>query len=87
MLPQVSPSFRNSALLGHMRSCYSLQFLWLAGKTFSTLDPRTGDIIAHVAEGDQEDVNRAVRAARRAFDHGPWPKMVPYVKYAPCHIL
>ncbi|KAK4782955.1 hypothetical protein SAY86_007329 [Trapa natans] len=49
-----------------------------SGKTFSTFDPRTGDVIAHVAEGDKEDVNRAVQAARRAFDHGPWPKMVPY---------
>ncbi|XP_031382247.1 aldehyde dehydrogenase family 2 member B4, mitochondrial-like isoform X2 [Punica granatum] len=49
-----------------------------SGKTFSTIDPRTGEIIAHVAEGNQEDVNRAVLAARRAFDNGPWPKMIPY---------
>lgn len=37
-------------------------------------------MIAHVAEGDTEDVNRAVSAARKAFDEGPWPKMTPYVK-------
>lgn len=46
-----------------------------SGKTFPTIDPRSEQVIAHVAEGDVEDVNRAVRAARKAFDHGPWPKM------------
>ncbi|KAL6497460.1 Aldehyde dehydrogenase 2 member B4, mitochondrial [Orobanche gracilis] len=49
-----------------------------SGKTFPTLDPRTGQIIAHVAEGDAEDINRAVSAARKAFDEGPWPKMSAY---------
>lgn len=49
------------------------------GKTFPTYDPRTGEVIAHVAEGDIEDVNRAVYAARKAFDEGPWPKMTAYV--------
>lgn len=36
-------------------------------------------MIAHVAEGDAEDINRAVSAARKAFDEGPWPKMTAYV--------
>ncbi|KAH0648200.1 hypothetical protein KY285_033448 [Solanum tuberosum] len=49
-----------------------------SGKTFPTLDPRTGEVIAHVAEGDVEDINRAVVAARNAFDEGPWPKMSAY---------
>lgn len=49
------------------------------GKTFPTLDPRTGEVIAHVSEGDAEDINRAVSAARKAFDEGPWPKMTAYV--------
>ncbi|KAF3779886.1 Aldehyde dehydrogenase family 2 member B7 [Nymphaea thermarum] len=49
-----------------------------SGKTFPTLDPRTGQVIAHVAEAEAEDVNRAVAAARRAFDNGPWPKMTAY---------
>ncbi|XP_044487846.1 benzaldehyde dehydrogenase, mitochondrial-like [Mangifera indica] len=49
-----------------------------SGKTFPTMDPRTGDVIAHVAEGDSEDVDRAVAAARKAFDQGPWPKMTAY---------
>uniref|UniRef100_A0A7N2LAH4 aldehyde dehydrogenase (NAD(+)) n=1 Tax=Quercus lobata TaxID=97700 RepID=A0A7N2LAH4_QUELO len=55
--------------------------LWLhlaSGKTFQTLDPRTGEVIANVAEGDAEDVNRAVAAARKAFDEGPWPRMTAY---------
>ncbi|KGN63591.1 aldehyde dehydrogenase family 2 member B4, mitochondrial [Cucumis sativus] len=49
-----------------------------SGKTFPTYDPRTGEVIAHVAEGDAEDVNRAVSAARKAFDEGPWPRMSAY---------
>ncbi|KAL8142386.1 hypothetical protein V2J09_015418 [Rumex salicifolius] len=49
-----------------------------SGKTFKTYDPRTGNLIADVAEGDLEDINRAVSAARQAFDHGPWPRMTAY---------
>ncbi|KAK1433806.1 hypothetical protein QVD17_10723 [Tagetes erecta] len=49
-----------------------------SGKTFPTLDPRTGDVIANVAEGDVEDINRAVSAARKAFDEGPWTRMTAY---------
>ncbi|KAG6658498.1 hypothetical protein CIPAW_04G165900 [Carya illinoinensis] len=45
----------------------------VSGKTFETIDPRTGEMIAKVAEGDKEDVDLAVKAARQAFDHGPWP--------------
>ncbi|PWA57942.1 delta l-pyrroline-5-carboxylate synthetase [Artemisia annua] len=55
-----------------------------SGKTFPTLDPRTGEVIANVAEGDAEDVNRAVAAARKAFDEGPWPRMTAYER---CRIL
>ena len=55
--------------------------LWLfdPGKKFKTCDPRTADVITEVAEGDAEDINRAVKAARKAFDEGPWPKMSAYV--------
>jgi phenylacetaldehyde dehydrogenase len=48
-----------------------------SGKTFEVFDPSTGAVIAHVAEGDREDVDRAVKAARRAFDSGPWSRMTP----------
>jgi len=46
-----------------------------SGKTFETPDPSTGDTLAHIAEGDAEDIERAVRAARRAFDDGPWGRL------------
>jgi phenylacetaldehyde dehydrogenase len=46
-----------------------------SGKTFPSYDPATGEVLAHVAEGDREDVERGVRAARRAFESGPWPEL------------
>src|SRR5690349_18062673 len=46
-----------------------------SGKTFPTYDPSTGDVLANVAEGGWEDINRAVVAARNAFENGPWRKM------------
>ena len=46
-----------------------------SGKTFPTYNPATGDILSQVAEGDREDINRAVQAARKAFDSGPWPRL------------
>jgi phenylacetaldehyde dehydrogenase len=46
-----------------------------SGKTFPTYNPATGDVLAKVAEGDREDINRAVDAARAAFDKGPWRKL------------
>lgn len=48
-----------------------------SGKTFPVYNPATGEVMAHVPEAESEDVDRAVRAARRAFDDGPWPKMSP----------
>ncbi|KAK1601640.1 hypothetical protein QYE76_053536 [Lolium multiflorum] len=47
----------------------------VSGKTFETRDPRTGEVIATIAEGDKADVDLAVKAAREAFDNGPWPRM------------
>ncbi|HLG61047.1 MAG TPA: aldehyde dehydrogenase family protein [Ktedonosporobacter sp.] len=48
-----------------------------SGKTFETYNPSTGEVLARVAEGDAEDINRAVAAARKAFESGPWPKLTP----------
>ena len=48
-----------------------------SGKTFAVHDPSTGDVIAHAAEGDAVDIDRAVAAARAAFDAGPWSRMLP----------
>jgi phenylacetaldehyde dehydrogenase len=48
-----------------------------SGRTFETPNPATGEILARVAEGEAEDINRAVKAARRAFEAGPWSRMTP----------
>src|SRR6516164_4735945 len=48
-----------------------------SGKTFETPNPATGETLANVAEGDAEDINRAVSAARNAFESGPWRRMTP----------
>ena len=49
----------------------------LSGKTLEVVNPATEEVIAHVAEGDKEDVDLAVKAARRAFESGRWPAMSP----------
>lgn len=51
---------------------------WVAtGKTFDTINPATGEVITQVAEAGPAEVDRAVKAARKAFDErgGPWQKM------------
>jgi acyl-CoA reductase-like NAD-dependent aldehyde dehydrogenase len=48
-----------------------------SGRTFTTVNPATEEPICAVAEAGAEDVDRAVRAARAAFESGPWPKMKP----------
>src|SRR6202453_3810106 len=48
-----------------------------SGKTFDSINPATGEVLAKVAEGDAEDIDRAVTAARRAFE-GPWGKVKPF---------
>ena len=48
-----------------------------SGKTFETPNPATGEALARIAEGDAEDINRAVAAARKAFDEGPWGRITP----------
>ena len=47
----------------------------VSGKTFETINPATEEVITEVAEGDAADIDLAVKAARRAFDSGPWRKM------------
>jgi len=43
--------------------------------TFPTYNPATGEVLSQAAEGDKADVDAAVKAAREALDHGPWPKL------------
>jgi aldehyde dehydrogenase (NAD+) len=47
----------------------------VSGKTFETVNPATGEVLAVVSDGGPEDVDRAVKAARRAFENGPWSKI------------
>lgn len=46
-----------------------------SGKTFPTLNPATGETICQVAEGDKADIDLAVKAARKAYESGPWSRM------------
>jgi len=48
-----------------------------SGETFEVYNPATGEAIANVAAGGKEDIDRAVKAARAAFETGPWHTMTP----------
>ena len=48
-----------------------------SGETFEVYNPATGETIARCAAGDKADIDDAVRAARKAFESGPWHKMTP----------
>ena len=64
-------SFRNQAFIdGNFVDAAS-------GKTFDSINPATGEVLAAVAECDVEDVDRAVAAARKAFEAGHWSRMGP----------
>lgn len=47
----------------------------VSGKTFETYNPANGEVLANVSEAEEEDVNKAVTAARKAFEDGPWSKI------------
>ena len=49
----------------------------ISGRTFDSINPATGEVLAQVAECDEHDVNRAVVAARTAFEDGRWSRMAP----------
>ena len=53
----------------------------LSGRTFESVNPATGEVIAKLAEGGAEDIDRAVDAARAAFE-GPWSKFKPFDRQA-----
>src|SRR6202050_2646545 len=63
---------------------------WIAsesGKTFATINPSTGEEICQVAEADAADVDKAVAAARAAFERGPWRKTPASERGRPIHRL
>jgi phenylacetaldehyde dehydrogenase len=52
------------------------RFVALAsGKTFDVFNPAEASVIARVPDSDKEDIDRAVGAARRAFESGPWRRL------------
>lgn len=46
-----------------------------SGETFDDINPATGELITKVASGNAADIDAAVKAAKTAFDDGPWPRM------------
>ena len=53
---------------------------WVAPEgtdTIAVISPSTEEVIARVPDGTEADIDKAVAAARTAFDHGPWPRMTP----------
>ena len=48
-----------------------------SGKTFDSIDPATENVVCQIAEGDAADVDKAVKAARKAFESDEWGKMRP----------
>ena len=48
-----------------------------SGKQLEIVNPNSEEVVARVAEAGNDDMDRAVAAARRAFDHGPWPTTPP----------
>jgi len=63
---------------------------WLesrSGQTFDAVDPSSGKVIASVAEGQAEDIDRAVAAARKAFDDSAWSRMRPMEREQLLHNL
>ena len=49
----------------------------VSGKTFDSINPATDAVLAPIAEGDSADIDRAVAAARKAFNVGHWSRMAP----------
>src|SRR5580658_8672232 len=48
-----------------------------SGATFDSINPATGKLLARVASGDEEDINRAVTSARAVFRKGSWANLAP----------
>jgi len=46
-----------------------------SGRYFHSINPSTGEALAQIADGTKEDAQKAIFAARKAFDQGPWPKL------------
>jgi aldehyde dehydrogenase (NAD+) len=79
MTAVAEPSIVESQLLAGGPKKLLIDGKWLpaaSGKTFPSINPSNGEVLAELAEGDAPDVELAVAAARRAFE-GPWSTMTP----------
>jgi aldehyde dehydrogenase (NAD+) len=66
--------------MSHDRDAFFIDGGWAAPATTDVIEvvsPHTEEVVARVPEGSPADIDRAVAAARHAFDHGPWPRMTP----------
>lgn len=80
ILPALTLRDRVAAFLGDRPGSLLIGGQWVdaaEGETFATLDPATGETLAHVARARDEDVDRAVAAARAALDGDAWRRMTP----------
>ena len=80
MNAQVSPPRHESLVAGFLARTHELfidgRFVPAqSGKTLDVINPATGEVFAKVAAGDASDIDLAVKAARKAFETGPWPSM------------
>lgn len=80
MNAQVSPPRHDALVAGFLGKPQELfidgQFVPAqSGQTFDVINPATGEVFARAAAGDALDIDRAVKAARKAFETGPWPNM------------
>jgi aldehyde dehydrogenase (NAD+) len=83
-MPQTIEAYRHPFTTGTEVKRMLINGEWVrsaSGKTFESRNPATGELLAMVAEGDKEDIDRAVAAARAAFE-GPWSKFKPYERQA-----
>ncbi len=87
IFPSIMPA--NAAFLAAPRKLL-IDGAWVpaaSGKTFEVRDPSSDQVIAHCALGDAADVDRAVAAARRAFESGDWAQMKPVDRERVMHRL
>jgi aldehyde dehydrogenase (NAD+) len=76
MTTAAAPSIPHDVKIGPTQLLINGQWQDAAsGRTFETINPATEEVIANVAEADNADVDLAVRAAREAFETGPWSRM------------
>ena len=78
--PPSRPAEPNAAVKGFLKQTHKLLIggQWIdssGGETFEVLNPADGSTLTRVAKGNAQDVDRAVKAARKAFDGGPWRTM------------